>query len=272
MRVSRFLLALACACGGAAKTGGGGGTALAKQTTVDPGVWKNQMSVFTDGGKRVVAVVLPDPEREDDPDPKMALFYGDANTLEAQNTVRYDGAGMKFEVGFNDPSYNFTPAGTFKREEGVVTLHCSGEVKMTALPPDQASALLAKAKLVSNRNQWRPYALGVAPDGTAYYADTSFFDSKDDKYRVRVGKKGSWKTLKVTGHEHDSDWSWAELATADGTLRVEWLGRGEVKALWKTPKGDAELKAAKSDDVWEKAGELGLVGGDTGTPCASLAK
>src|SRR5262245_60320486 len=88
MRVSRLLLVVACACGGAAKTGGGGGTTPAKQTTVDPGVWKNQMSVYTDGGKRVVAVVLPDPEREDDPDLKMALFYGDANQLEAQNTVR----------------------------------------------------------------------------------------------------------------------------------------------------------------------------------------
>jgi hypothetical protein len=272
--VSRFLLALATAlgaCGGAAKSGGGGTTA-AKQTTVDPGVWKQQMSVFTDGGSRVVAVVLPDPEREEDPDLKQALFYGDANQLEAQNTTRYDGAGMKFEVGFNDPSMAYTPAGTFSREEGVIMLKCGGEVKMTALPADQASALLAKAKLVSNRNQWRPYGLGVAADGTVYYADASFFDSKDDKYRVRVGKKGSWKTLAVTDEEHDPNWNWAELTTADGKFRIEWLGRGEIKIHWKTAKGDNELKATKRDDIWEKAGELGLVSGDTGTPCASLAK
>jgi hypothetical protein len=275
MRVESFLLALTVAggvsaFGGAARTSGG--TATARQTTVDPGTWKSQMSVFTDGGSRVVAVVLPDPEREGDPDLKATLFYGDASQLEAQNVARYDGAGMRFEVGFDDPSMAYSPAGALKREEGVVTLSCGGEAKMTALPADEASALLAKARLVSSRNLRRPHSLATAPDGTAYYSDVNFFDQKTNEYRVRVGKKGSWKDLAVTDEEHDPNWNWIELATASGSLRIEYLRGGEMKTMWKTTKGDNELKAVKRDDLWEKAGAMGLVAGDTGTPCASLAK
>ena len=113
----------------------------------------------------------------------------------------------------------------------------------------------------------------MSPAGDYYYSDTAFFPSGKREYRLRKGKKGAWKEIAVTGTERDKNWNWVELMTAEGTLRIEYTGGGEMKTQWGSKQGSALLlKGTPRDDLWEKAAELGLVSGDTGTPCAGLAK
>jgi hypothetical protein len=259
-------------CGGGAKSGGNPVTKVPASKQLDLGPWKPQMTVYRDEtGAHVVATVLPDPEREQDPAPELMLFYGDGKRMESQHTVRYDATGMKFEVGFDDPGRGYSPAGYFKREKGVITLSCGGkEAKMAAVPADKASLLLTDAQFVANRNTRRPHTLARDPSGTVYYVDAAFMGEVKGSHRLRVGKPGKLSEVAITDMDRDRDWSWVEFVTAKGTLRVEYRRGGEMGVTWKTTKETTELKAVPRDELWARAVELGMVEKTTGTPCAAL--
>jgi hypothetical protein len=274
MRVRTILLCAALlGCGGGAKSGAGKTTGVPAPRQLDLGPWKPQMTVFSDGGRHVVATVIPDPERAEDPDPALQLFYGDGKRMESQNAVRYDATGMKFEVGFDDPGRGYSPAGYLKREQGIVTLSCGGkEARLTALPAGSAQAILSDAQFVANRNQRRPHTLARDPEGTTYYVDVAFIGETKGSHRLLAGKGDKLAEVAITYVDRDRDYAWIEFQTAKGRLRVEYRRGGEIGATWKTAKGETELKAVGRDELWVEAGKLGLVAKDTGTPCAALTE
>jgi hypothetical protein len=267
---------LVTACGGGAQNragAGGGAPKLAARDALDVAPVRDELTVFTDGKSHYIAALLPDPEREPPADEDLLLFYGDGKVFDSVKVYSASDAGLRFDIGFDDPRIAYSPLGNIVRTQGKVALHCSGEdVPLTQLSADQAQAMLRAATFRRRTPRWHPMTLGKDDRDVYTYVDTGNARDNHRKYRVFVGQKGKLQKLDIVKLDHDDEWLNLSFGTKQGTLKLHWVqkrGGGLYQLGWE---GKPELTAIQRNDNWRLIfEELGVYPeGRSPTPCEPM--
>jgi hypothetical protein len=232
--------------------------AAAADDLVDITSVKEKLVIVGDGKGHYVAVI-PFGEFSDH------FYYGDGKDFWLQRVYGGGSSGEEsFDRSYWDPRYR----GELRFRDKRYTVHCDQRTtELTLLPPEEAKAMMEKAKFHATRWKTRAYALARDDRGVYYFVDKQREPETSRRFRLFVGPRGAMKELKMVNVVSDS--AGDIFATKKGELRLvlnqndyRWIaGKKQVKLVPLPVEANAQLIYS----------ELGVYEGQRlGTPCDDL--
>ena len=236
----------------------------------DVSAFKDKLTVFSDGKKHFLALVLT----SNDP----PVFWSDdgkdfySMRIIGGGSVGDDADLKHLDRVFWEPRVDapYKAGFDYKNDKGAVDfqIQCNERhTKLAKLAPAEASALVAGAHFWKPR--WNHYAYSLARDNTGryYYVDNVREPENAKNFRLWAGMKGAMKPQKMTNVVSDSEGD--IFSTKTGSLRLildkhetAWVQNGKpVKLVFLEP----------SDNHVMIYTDLGVYEGEPlGTPCDDL--
>jgi hypothetical protein len=218
----------------------GGSVARAddKPRPIDIKPFIDKLDVYRDDTGMVL--VAPDPVAFSS-DIEALVFYGDGKTMYQQRVIGNSISGSEVEWTLWSPRAKGLSQAFVTSKPSGVEVRCrqgkDAHQQLAAVPPEQAKALLMKAKFLPPLWQRTAQFLARDDDGVYFYVDRLQDDFGGKGYRVFTGKKGSMKELSMTNIVSDS--AGEIYATKAGELKI--VTGSDGKAFWKKGGRKTEL-------------------------------
>ena len=239
--------------------------------TTDVTAIKDKMTVYTDGKKHYLALVMT--SNSDSPvfwsadgkDFYKMRIFGGGSEGDDKDLKRLDRV-------FWDPRVNapYQASFDFKKEKDAAEFKvtCSSrETKLQALPEAEAKTIVDGGKFYESRWNHRAYALARDNTGRYYYVDKQREPEESKNFRLWAGPKGALKPQKMVNVVSDSQGD--IFSTKGGELRLilekqdsSWIQHDKKLKLTWVPVEDNHVLIYT---------DLGVYTGEPlGTPCDDL--
>lgn len=196
-------------------------------------------------------------------------YYGDGKTFYALRVGSSSASGTEsFSFVFWEPRVQERYQASVQFRENAYEVQCAErKTTLTALSPEESSAMISAASFYLARWKYEAYALARDTKGTYFYVDHQREPQGNRVFRVFRGMRGNMKQMKLTNVVSDSE---GEIfATKTGDLRLI-LDKKETSWV----RGKANTKLVSLDlfpNVTLIYTDLGpYVGQRLGTPCDDL--
>jgi len=169
------------------------------------------------------------------------VFYGTGKTLYQQRVIGSSAIDDKYEWFVWSPRVKGLAQAMVSAAPSGVQIRCrqgkDGHRSLSALPPDQARAVLAKSTFLPPLWERTAHFLARDDDGVYFYVDELREEYGGKGYRVFVGKKGAMKEASMTNMV--SDTAGEIYSTKTGELKI--IAGADGKAVWKKGSKKTEL-------------------------------